>query len=128
MIARQNGYPFGFDPSACESCGGRCCNGESGHIWVSRQDIEAIARHLDMDTGAFIDDYLWKVGYRYSIKELKSNDNYACVFYDDRKGQCTIYDLRPEQCRTFPFWPRFKDAPREAFDECPGVLHLSEDS
>ena len=114
-------YPFTFDPQACTSCEGRCCNGGSGNIWVNKREIEAISQVLGMDTGAFITTYLRKISYRYSIVELKSEGNYACVFYDEIKRGCTIYDVRPEQCRTFPFWPYFKEQPEEVFNECPGV-------
>lgn len=115
-------YPYRFNPLACETCGGRCCNGESGNIWVNIREIEAIALALTMDTGDFIETYLRKIDYKFSIKELKSKDNYACVFYDETKNGCTIYDVRPEQCRTFPFWPYYKDKPEEAAAECPGVV------
>jgi Fe-S-cluster containining protein len=120
------GYSYTFNPDACKDCGGRCCNGDSGNIWVNRKEIEAIAFLLNMDIPAFIDIYLRKIGYKFSIKELKSKENYACVFYDESKDGCTIYDVRPEQCRTFPFWPYFKDKPKDAAEECPGVKVINE--
>ncbi|MFA6011453.1 MAG: YkgJ family cysteine cluster protein [Desulfobacteraceae bacterium] len=122
------GYPYTFNPEACADCGGRCCNGDSGNIWVSRKEIETISLTLNMNTQEFIDVYLRKIDYKFSIKELKSKENYACVFYDESKGGCTIYDVRPEQCRTFPFWPYFKDKPLEAVEECPGVKMIYENS
>lgn len=121
-VESSNDYPYHFNPEACRTCPGRCCNGETGNIWVSSREIETLARHLGMDTESFITRYLKKAGYRLSIRELKSGDNYACVFFDEKKNGCGIYPVRPEQCRTFPFWPYFKDHPEEAFAECPGVL------
>lgn len=120
------GYPFTFNPLACADCGGRCCNGGSGNIWVSGKEIEAISLTLSLAIKDFMDAYLRKIGYKFTIKELKLNDNYACVFYDDMKDGCTIYDVRPEQCRTFPFWPYFRDNPLEAVEECPGVKLLDQ--
>ncbi|MDO8455172.1 MAG: YkgJ family cysteine cluster protein, partial [Sulfurimonas sp.] len=29
----KDGYPYAFDSSACETCQGRCCTGESGYIY-----------------------------------------------------------------------------------------------
>ncbi|NCB55234.1 MAG: YkgJ family cysteine cluster protein, partial [Epsilonproteobacteria bacterium] len=36
-LMRCNAYPYAFDPSACETCQGNCCIGESGYIWVSAE-------------------------------------------------------------------------------------------
>lgn len=121
MMVTKPDYPYSFNPCACETCSGRCCNGESGNIWVNRKEIEAIARFLSMDNDLFITTYLRKSGYRFTIKELKSKENYACVFFDETRNGCAVYEARPEQCRTFPFWPYFKDHPEEAAAECPGV-------
>lgn len=116
------GYPFAFDASACSACGGRCCNGESGNIWVTRQEMEALAEALGMEVPAFADDYLIKVGYRTSIGERCEGGNCACLLYDDKRGGCSAYGARPAQCRTFPFWEYFKERPDEAAKECPGVI------
>ncbi len=120
-------YPFNFDPEACKTCPGICCNGESGNTWVSREEIENIAKFLDMKSEDFILNYLRKTSGRYSIKELRKGSNYACVFFDKEKNGCSIYPVRPEQCRTFPFWPYFKEHPKEVFKECPGVKELTID-
>jgi Fe-S-cluster containining protein len=121
MTESRKGYSYDFDPEACRTCGGRCCNGESGNIWVNPREIEAISHLLGMAAQDFIELYLRKTGYRFSIKELKSDGNYSCVFYDSGRGGCTVYEARPEQCRTFPFWPYFKDNVAELLAECPGV-------
>jgi len=120
-------YPYRFHPDACQTCKGRCCNGESGNIWVSREEIQGISDFLNLTCEDFIKNYLRKISYRYSITELKSGDNYACVFFDSIINRCSIYTVRPEQCRTFPFWPYFKTHPREVFEECPGVVPLKQD-
>lgn len=116
------GYPYTFNQEACKSCRGRCCNGESGYIWVDTNEIKAIAEYLSLETDTFIRVYLKKVGYKFSIRELKIKDNYACVFYDEAEDRCSIYEVRPEQCRTFPFWPYYKDRPEDVASECPGVI------
>ena len=120
-------FIFKFNPEACLTCDGICCNGEKGFIWVNKEEIKAIAVFLGIDTRKFIDTYLRKKNYRYSIKELKTGDNYACLFFDRDKDGCTIYDVRPEQCRTYPFWPFFTKNPQVVLDECPGVALIEEE-
>ncbi|WP_300669435.1 YkgJ family cysteine cluster protein [Desulfoluna sp.] len=121
-LLTQPGYPFSFDPSACDTCKGRCCNGESGNIWITRGEIEILAETLGVDVPTLADNYLKKVGYRTSIAERYEAGNYACLLYDDQKGGCSVYEARPAQCRSFPFWDYFKERPDEAAKECPGVI------
>lgn len=118
----QPGYPFTFTPSACETCPGRCCTGESGSIWVQRDEVRAIAGVLKCSEADVLRDYTHRVGYRVSLNEKPwANGEFACVFYEDG---CSIYEARPKQCRTFPFWPRYKRKRHlpELMEECPGVF------
>ncbi|MCK9454154.1 MAG: YkgJ family cysteine cluster protein [Sulfurimonas sp.] len=121
-IIKQDGYNYAFDTSACAACQARCCTGESGYIHVSAIEIEDIANFLGLESAEFMKDYLFKHGYRYSIKERKFADSYECAFYDRESNGCTIYEVRPQQCRTFPFWDYFKTRVDELKLECPGVL------
>ena len=119
---KQDGFDFAFDPKACESCEGNCCIGESGYIWVTPEEIRAIATHLDMDESDFRRDRLRKVQYRYSLKERQLGESFECEFFDKSKRQCGIYDVRPSQCRSFPFWDYFKTRIDEVKKECPGII------
>ena len=123
MVECKEGYGYCFDPSKCASCGGHCCRGESGYIWVKYEEISRIATYLSLSVEDFATIYLKKVGHRYSLieKELKEDDH-ACIFFDENKEQCSIYDARPLQCRTFPFWEQFKNNENEVRDECPGIV------
>jgi len=120
-LIRKEGFDLKFDPDACRQCEGRCCNGESGNIYVNRKEIETISRFLNMEPATFVEDFLRKVSYKLSIKEVKANQNYACVFFDKEKNKCAIYPVRPDQCKTFPFWDYYKDKPEALSRECPGV-------
>ncbi len=122
MYIRREGFEFIFNPSVCKSCPGYCCNGESGNIWINRKDVEAISVYLGIQFKEFIENYLSKNSYRYTIKEIKVNNNYACIFYDEKQSRCSIYPVRPLQCRTFPFWDHFKKHWNELKEECPGVM------
>ena len=121
-LMREEGYSYAFNPKACEECEGRCCTGESGYIYVTKAEIFAIAELLGLDVNEFALKYLFKKGYKYSIKERKVGESYECVFFDKQNNGCTIYDARPKQCRTFPFWDYFKTRVDELKDECPGIV------
>ena len=122
MIAKD-GFAYKFDELKCSSCEGNCCIGESGYIWVTKDEINAFSKFFDIELNEFVSKYLRKVGYKYSLKEIHlSNDNYACEFFDIIKKQCSVYDIRPSQCRTFPFWDYFKENIEEVKNECPAIV------
>ena len=121
---RQEGYPYVFDADACATCGGRCCTGESGNIFVKRDEIVAIAEVLKMDVDALVAQYLEKRGYKYSIKERVVGMSHDCIFFNREASGCDIYAARPLQCRTFPFWDYYKTRVEELKRECPGILNV----
>lgn len=121
-MMNKDGFPYAFDPSACAECGGRCCTGESGNIFVSAQEIRALSALLQTDEADFRAAYLEKRGYKFSIKERRVGPSYDCIFYDREQGGCSVYAARPMQCRTFPFWDYYKRRVRELKNECPGIV------
>lgn len=122
LVAKE-GYRYKFAPSACETCGGRCCTGESGYIWMNYDEIANMAAFLELDIEEFARVYLRKVKHRYSLVEKRlSEDNFACIFFDESKNRCLVYEVRPLQCRTFPFWEQFKNNEDEVKKECPGIV------
>ena len=121
-LIRKEGYAYAFDARTCETCGGRCCTGESGNIFVNNEEIKAITVLLKTDIVTFYERYLVKRGYRFSLKERQVGDSYDCIFFDRVRAICTIYSVRPLQCRTFPFWDYFKTHIDELKNECPGII------
>jgi hypothetical protein len=121
---REEGYDYAFNPDACATCQGKCCTGESGYIYVTKQEIYKIADLLELEVSAFAGEYLFKKGYKYSIKEQKFGDSYECIFYDRDSNGCKIYDARPSQCKTFPFWDYYKKRVDELKLECIGVVDV----
>ncbi len=117
----QSGFDFSFDENTCAACGGKCCTGESGNIFVSNDEIKAISKALGLDEAEFRQSFLHKVGFKLSLKEVPFEQGYACIFFDKMKRNCSIYEQRPKQCRTFPFWEYFKTHKEELKKECMGV-------
>ena len=121
-LMNEKGYDYTFNPNACEECGGNCCTGESGYIYINNLEIENMAKFLELSISEFKEKYLFKNGYKYSLKELHVENSYDCVFFDREKNGCSVYPVRPTQCRTFPFWSYFKTHKEELKAECPGII------
>ncbi len=120
----MDGFEFGFDESACEGCGGQCCIGESGYVWVNPAEIKALCERVELGWDEFVARYLSKVGYRYTLKEMEFLEGYRCIFFDVNKRLCSVYEDRPTQCRSFPFWEHFKNSISEVKEECLGIYKL----
>lgn len=120
-VIKKDGFSYAFDPKACESCEGKCCTGESGYIYVTKSEIENIAALLQTDVEEFVQEYLFKKGYKFSIKERVVGESHECVFYDSKSNGCKIYEARPAQCKSFPFWDYYKTRVDALKLECPGI-------
>ncbi|MCW4449405.1 YkgJ family cysteine cluster protein, partial [Campylobacter jejuni] len=79
MIFDKN-FSYVFDENACEKCGGKCCTGESGNIFASKEELEALRKHLNLESKEFAEKYLRKVGFKMSFKEVEFEDGFACIF------------------------------------------------
>jgi Fe-S-cluster containining protein len=113
----------------CTQCG-HCCTGEPGFVWVTAEEIAAIAglrgEPVEEVTALYtraVDVYHARsADRRQSLREKANGD---CVFYDRARG-CTIYPVRPRQCRTFPFWESNVKTPKaweRTCASCPGSGH-----
>jgi len=109
----------------CVQCG-RCCAGpEEGFVWVTPDEIAAIAEHLGISVDEMRDKYCKREGRRWTL--IERDDNRDCIFLvEDERGRkvCRIYPVRPTQCRTWPFWPTnltSEHAWAMAGLRCPGI-------
>jgi Fe-S-cluster containining protein len=102
----------------CTQCG-KCCTGAPGFVWVTDDEVAALAKFVGDSEHEFRAVYTRKARGRRTLKERANGD---CVFYDQAKG-CTVYPARPAQCRTWPFWASNLDSP-ESWErtegDCPG--------
>lgn len=104
----------------CTECG-KCCTGAPGFVWLTLEEMEAIAKFLDIPLDLFKRKYVKMRNNRYSLIEKKSQNN-ACVFLEGKK--CQIYPVRPNQCRTFPWWKEnlnSEESWKLAALECEGI-------
>jgi uncharacterized protein len=122
-VITKDGFGYSFNPQLCAECGGKCCTGESGNIFVNMDEIFNIATFLKLDQLSFREKYLIKQGYKYSLKEIVFEASNDCIFFDREIMGCSIYEVRPQQCRTFPFWDYFKTNFNELEKECIGVVY-----
>jgi len=105
-------------------CGACCAGPDEGYIWVTKPEMELIAKYLDEPVEQLWGKYLKRMGKRATIiEEPLSRD---CIFLTDTNGQksCAIYPVRPNQCRTWPFWPDNLTTPNDwnrAAMKCPGI-------
>ncbi|MBS0634094.1 MAG: YkgJ family cysteine cluster protein [Verrucomicrobia bacterium] len=84
----------------CTECG-KCCTGAPGFVWITQEEMEAMARHLAISVDLFKRRYVRIRNNRLCLVEKKSENN-ACIFLEGKR--CQIYQVRPKQCRTFPWW------------------------
>jgi uncharacterized protein len=103
----------------CQGCG-QCCTGDPGYVWVSGDEIAALAKALGWDAAEFEEVFVRPVGKRKSLLERPGGD---CVLFDSQTRRCKVYEARPAQCRTWPFWAsnvRSLEAWQDACRHCPG--------
>lgn len=103
---------------ACTQCG-NCCTGAPGFVWVTDEEIKALAEFRGEPEEEVFGLYTRREGARRSLREKLNGD---CVFYDRQAG-CTVYPVRPRQCRTWPFWEQNTRTPADwdrAAADCPG--------
>ena len=104
----------------CSQCG-RCCSGpDEGYIWITKPEIEMLAKHLNLTVEQLRQKYLTRFGLRTSIIEHPQTKD--CIFLAN--GVCKAYNFRPNQCRTWPFWASNLTKPAEwnfAAMKCPGI-------
>ena len=118
----------------CVGCG-RCCAGpEEGYVWVTPEEVAAIAAYLGRPAAEVMRRYVRCEDGRLSlVEDAETRD---CVFLNApsaaREGApagpaqrtCAIYPVRPMQCRTWPFWAHNLTAPgawARAGRRCPGI-------
>jgi uncharacterized protein len=112
----KNGLRF-----ECTQCG-NCCTGAPGYVWVTPDEVQALADFLGKPAEEFRALYTRKAEGRVTLRERANGD---CVFWDKQAG-CTVYPARPAQCRTWPFWESVTETRKswaETATDCPGMNH-----
>jgi Fe-S-cluster containining protein len=102
----------------CTGCG-RCCTGGNGYVWVSVDEIRALAARFGLGLDDFGRRYLRRFADRYALVDGAGGN---CVFLAGKA--CSVYEDRPAQCRAFPWWPATLRSPEtwmEAASSCEGI-------
>jgi Fe-S-cluster containining protein len=104
----------------CTQCGD-CCTGSPGFVWVSDDELAAIAAHLGRPVGEVrLLDTRPAQG-KTSLREYPNGD---CLYFNPATRGCNIYPVRPKQCRTWPFWRQNISTPEgwaRTCQSCPGA-------
>lgn len=106
----------------CTQCG-KCCTGSPGYVWITDEDIQEMARFLNISPQEFVETYTRQAYGRLAL--LEKSISYDCIFLKNKK-ECQLYGARPKQCRKFPWWPGNLDSPKnweEAAQGCEGINH-----
>jgi len=116
MIERSYFFDEGIFFS-CLNCGA-CCTGNSGTIYLTEEEISAIADFLQISVSECKEKYLFPFRDSYSVKEKENGD---CIFYHTG---CKIQTVKPNQCSSYPFWLenlRSNYKWKQTKASCPGI-------
>ncbi|MDL1971031.1 MAG: YkgJ family cysteine cluster protein [Candidatus Desulfofervidaceae bacterium] len=106
---------------SCKACG-ECCKGRGG-IWVTLEEIKAMAQYLSMDEASFIESYCEKKNGHYYIREKEVRGETMCIFLQENGG-CAVHPCKPLPCRLWPYWKGILSSEgdwRALMDFCPGL-------
>ena len=113
---------------SCARCS-TCCRKESGFVYLSENDLSALAQELQMEYADFVNMWCRWVPFERGRERLslREKSNYDCIFWKSGSAGddgCSVYNVRPLQCRTFPFWDYVlgsQQAWTNAGKDCPGI-------
>ncbi|WP_397569650.1 YkgJ family cysteine cluster protein [Schlesneria sp. T3-172] len=104
----------------CTQCG-NCCTGSPGVVWVTDEELQAIADFRGESIGETRITHTKLLGGRRTLRDYPNGD---CTFFDGQTRRCTIYPVRPPQCGTWPFWNsnlESQDTWKRGQTVCPGM-------
>lgn len=111
-----------FEETDCLSCA-NCCKKHSPIILQS--DMDRIAKHLQISTGEFIQQYL----------EMDEEGDFVyqqtpCPFLAS-DNTCNVYEVRPEACAEYPHTNQSNihqilDLTQRNYEVCPAVFKMVE--
>jgi uncharacterized protein len=106
-----------MDRFECTQCG-TCCQGEGG-IYLSSEEINRIARFLNLPSQKFLDKYCIQ---RNGKVYIHIREDGFCHF--SREGRGSIHAVKPNPCRQWPFFkPMMNDQVNweTARNSCPAL-------
>lgn len=82
----------------CTRCG-NCCRWP-GYVRLKERESEAIAAHLELPHGGFLDRFTRLTDDRRGLSLIEKPDG-SCIFLERENG-CRIQPVKPAQCVGFP--------------------------
>ena len=105
----KNGKPFPIPVRAkpvvqynCLKCPGYCCT--YAEIEITARDVERLARHFGIDPEVAHERFT-KTDRKGTVMLRHKQDRIfdsTCMFFDQKKRQCSVYEARPGVCRKYP--------------------------
>lgn len=81
----------------CDRCTA-CCRWP-GQVRITEAEITAMATHLDMSEGDFIQRFTRLHSSRSGLA-LEDKENGECIFLEG--NHCRVHPVKPQKCRNFP--------------------------
>jgi hypothetical protein len=108
-------FNFRFE---CQAGCTNCCT-QTGHVYLTADDIERLACFAGLPREKFEEKYITR---RDTHPRLRMRLGERCYFLLD--GGCSVHAAKPLQCRIFPYWPENVDS-RASWHRlrkyCPGI-------
>ena len=94
-----------FSNFHCTRCG-NCCR-VPGFVQLQADEIERLAKFLDLDIYLFTEQYTDLLPTRGQLT-LKETAEGACIFLKP-DNSCAVQEVKPRQCAAFPYHWRYDD-------------------
>ncbi len=112
VVIGKLGFRFACQPGCVNCCA------QPGEVWLTANDRDRIAGHLELGVEEFVERYCDPED---ELRLSIPSEN-GCHFLIE--GGCSIHDVKPLQCATYPFWPdhvRTRSSWKRLERVCPGV-------
>ena len=99
-MTETTAYTLASNKVFCGFCPGFCCYKLKGStLYITAEDINRIARHLQISDGQVRKRYLE------GKNTFKIKEDSSCIFLSDEtiSKRCSIHQARPRQCMEFPY-------------------------
>ena len=80
-MKNKEDFAYHFNSNACKPCGGKCCRGLGGYVWISMEELTEMANTSNMETDVFARQYVRQVHGKLALKEHVINGETFLLFF-----------------------------------------------